>query len=99
MPSRPAFRSRAEVIARIAAAVPEKIPAEDLDREISSLLFERDYTKAEEVLREYRRSETSKKLETVTDPEERIALYLFAEERKARLRKNVKKKRKRRRKL
>ena len=90
-------RSKEEVIQRIAALVPAKVPEQELDREISGLLLERDYTKAEETLREFRRSETAKKLDSVTDPEERMALILFAEERKARLQKNRKKRKRRRR--
>ncbi len=57
--SMPKYRekSKAFVIGRIAQCVPERISGEVLKRQISEILYERDYTAIEETLRAYRRKE------------------------------------------
>ena len=69
-------KSRAFVIGKIAERIPDRIDEADLQREMCNLLFERDYTTARETLADYRRGEISKQLDTVTDPQERLALLM-----------------------
>ncbi|MGI6117678.1 MAG: sce7726 family protein [Bilifractor sp.] len=57
----------------------EPIREEDLAREVSSLLFERDYSTVKEDLAEYRRGEIARALETETDPEKRLDLMMRQE--------------------
>ncbi len=54
----PAYRdkSKAFVIEKIAARIPEKSTEEALNRQICDILFERDYTTIDETLASYRRS-------------------------------------------
>lgn len=68
------------VISRICERIPGGLPEEAVHREISRLLFERDYTKAEEMIREYRKGELQKALERETDPEKQLELMLLKEE-------------------
>ena len=56
------------------------IPAEDLNREISSILMERDYTLVDETILEYRKRESQKKLEKESDSIKRLELMLEKEE-------------------
>lgn len=86
-------RSKDFVIAKITELVPDRITRAELDREISSLLFERDYTTAAEQIREYRKGELQKAIEQETDPIKKQKLLL---EQKLKS-KNFPKKRRRRR--
>lgn len=54
-------KSKAFVINKIKERVPEKLPEETLARQISELLFERDYNIIEEILTEYRKAKTQKR--------------------------------------
>lgn len=47
-----------------------------LDREISDILMERDYTNVTEQLREYRKGEIQKQLEKEEDPQKRLQLMI-----------------------
>lgn len=73
------------------------IPLEQLQQEICDLLFERDYTNVEEVLKEYRKGELQKKIESATDPDEIKKLQMEKAMKTANL--PVRKKRRRRRRL
>lgn len=66
--------NKAKVSDKILERVPEKIPEDVLRRQISEVLFERDYSKVQEVLAEYRKSEMEKRIEQEADPEERQRL-------------------------
>ena len=88
--------SRAKVSAKILERVPEKIPEELLRRQVSDILFERDYSKVEEVLSEYRKSEIDKQLEKETDPQKRLEL-MEKKERALKAAKKLPRKRSRRR--
>jgi len=59
---------------KILERVPDRISEETLRRQVSDILFERDYSKVKELLAEYRRGELDKQLEQETDPEKRKAL-------------------------
>lgn len=76
MNSMPAYRSlgRKAVIDKILERVPSKIPQETLDGQVCRLLMERDYTRAEEMLAEYRKSPTEKLLEQTDDPAEIVKI-------------------------
>lgn len=52
------------------------IDENELQAELCDLLFERDYTTIDEQLREYRKSETQKKLEAETDPVKRLEIMM-----------------------
>lgn len=66
--------SKAKLFDKILERVPEKISEELLRAQVSELLFERDYSKVQEVLAEYRKGELEKQIEQETDPEERKRL-------------------------
>ena len=66
--------SKAKVFDKILERVPEKISEELLRAQVSELLFERDYSKVQEVLAEYRKGELEKQIDKETDPEERKRL-------------------------
>lgn len=68
------------VIGKICSMVPERISAEDLDREVSHLLFERDYTKASEMISEYRKGEIQKAIDREPDPQRRLELMMEQKE-------------------
>ena len=76
-------KSKEFVIGKICSMVPARISAEDLDHQVSCLLFERDYTTAAEMIREYRKSELQKAIEQETDSKRKLELML---EQKARSR-------------
>ena len=52
------------------------IDENELQAELCDLLFERDYTTIDEQLKEYRKSETQKKLEAETDPVKRLEIMM-----------------------
>ena len=66
--------SKAKLFDKILERVPEKISEELLRAQVSELLFERDYSKVQEVLAEYRKGELEKQIEQETDPKERKRL-------------------------
>lgn len=66
--------AKAKVADKILERVPGKISEETLRRQVSEILFERDYSKVRETLAQYRRGELEKQLEAETDPEKREAL-------------------------
>lgn len=66
--------AKAKVADKILERVPDRISEETLRRQVSDILFERDYSKVKELLAEYRRGELDKQLEQETDPEKRKAL-------------------------
>ena len=66
--------SKAKLFDKILERVPEKISEELLRAQVSELLFERDYSKVQEVLAEYRKGELEKQIDKETDPEERKRL-------------------------
>ncbi|MCR5206040.1 MAG: hypothetical protein K6E47_13475, partial [Lachnospiraceae bacterium] len=66
--------SRVHAADKIIELMPEIISEETLRKQVSDILFERDYSKVKEVLKEYRKSEIDKKLEKETDPEKRKEL-------------------------
>ena len=68
------------VIGKICSMVPERISPEDLDREVSHLLFERDYTKASEMISEYRKGELQKAIDRESDPLRRLELMMEQKE-------------------
>ena len=90
-------KSKTFVIEKLAGLVPDILSEEKLAEQISDRLFERDYSKVEETLMEYRRSETSKLLEKTSDPAEQIELMMNAAAARCNLK--VRSKRKKRRKI
>ena len=75
--------NKAKACDKILERVPEIIPEEVLRRQVSDVLFERDYSKVQEVLSEYRKGELEKAMEKETDSEKRKELM----EKKARAQK------------
>ncbi|MBR1817087.1 MAG: sce7726 family protein [Lachnospiraceae bacterium] len=53
-----------------------RIEIDELYRQISDVLFERDYNTVEETLKEYRKGELQKKLEAETDPQKKLELMV-----------------------
>lgn len=90
-------KSRAFVSQKIAENIPGKISESGLKRQISELLFERDYNEAASMLADYRRGEIQKKLDREEDPVKRLELIMEqAEKRKMFMQKGRKKKVRRR---
>ncbi len=67
-------KSRQFAARKIAERIPDRISEEVLRGQVSEILFERDYSTVGEMLREYRKGEIQKRLETEEDPEKRLAL-------------------------
>lgn len=67
-----------------------------LQKQISDILFERDYSNVPELLMEYRKSEIQKKIEAEDDPMKRFQLLLEQEEQLQKLKNRKFKKRRRR---
>ncbi|MBO4750071.1 MAG: sce7726 family protein [Lachnospiraceae bacterium] len=89
---------KTKVSDKILERVPELISEEVLNRQVSELLFERDYSKVEETLAEYRKSEMEKQIEREEDPEKRALLKELLEQKQSMARQNlVRPKRRRRR--
>lgn len=86
-------KSKDFVIDKILALIPDRISGEELNLLISSILFERDYNTVNETLREYRKGELQKAIESETDPKKKLELMVE----KASKAGNFKKKRRRRR--
>ena len=89
--------SKTKVSAKILEKVPETIPEELLRRQVSEILFERDYSKVNEVLAEYRKGELQKQIEKETDPEKRLALMMEKEKKAKVAARNLPRRSKRRR--
>ena len=53
-----------------------EIPEDELQRLVCSILMERDYTTIAAQLREFRKSETQKKLEAEPDPFKKLAILM-----------------------
>lgn len=85
------------VVDSIAKRVPEKIDADVLNREISDILFERDYTTIEETLTEYRKGELQKKIDVEEDVQKKIELMMEQAVKKSQLKARQPKKKRRRR--
>lgn len=77
-------KSKAFVVKKILEKLPDKI----LNQQISSLLFERDYTRVEETLKEYRKGEIQKLIEQESDEEKKLALMMLQAEKGRILTKN-----------
>ena len=86
-------KSRSFVIDKILSRVPDKIDESELNRKISEILFERDYTTVEEDIREYRKGELNKAIEKETDPQKKLELMVEQASKAG----NLKKKRRKRR--
>lgn len=69
-------KSKAFVSEKIAERIPEKIPEEVLKKQISDLLFERDYNDVTKTLDDYRKGEIQKKLDEETDPGKQLELMM-----------------------
>lgn len=69
-------KSKYFVCQKIIERVPEKISEEILKKQVSELLFERDYNTIEKVLEDYRKGEIQKKLDVETDPEKQLELMI-----------------------
>ncbi|WP_051208871.1 sce7726 family protein [Butyrivibrio sp. WCD3002] len=89
-------KSKDFVVSKLAERVPEKIDRDDLDFHISRILFERDYTKADETLNEYRKGELQKAIEQETDPERKLALMVEQAEKGLNFKPRKKRRRRRR---
>lgn len=81
------------VIDKIIALVPEKINEQELNVKISEILFERDYTTIQDEIKEYRKGEIQKALESEADPKKKLELMMEQAEKS----KNFKVKKRRRR--
>lgn len=88
-------RSKDFVCAKLCSLVPEPVSRETFDREVSAILFERDYTTAADTIREYRKGELQKAIEQETDPARQVELR-FLQLEKARNLKPGKRRRRRR---
>lgn len=72
-----------------------KIEEAALKKQVSELLFERDYNNVEEILQEYRKGEIAKKLELETDLEKQIELMAQREQAKQNLKRKTRRRRRR----
>ena len=72
----PKYKSfgKAKAAEKILELVPDKISDMTLRRQVSDILFERDYSKVEETLAEYRKGELDKQIEMEENPEKRAQL-------------------------
>ncbi len=69
-------KSKDFVVGKILERIPDNISEDDLNRKISELLFERDYTSIQEELKEYRKGELKKAIEKETDPQKKLELMV-----------------------
>lgn len=69
-------KSKDFVITKITESVPDKIDPDDLSFHMSRLLFERDYTTIGDDLKEYRKSELQKAIESETNPQKKMELMM-----------------------
>ena len=89
-------KSKAFVIEKISTLVPDVVTMEDLSVTISNILFERDYSKVSETLKEYRKGELQKAIEKETDPKKKLELMVEQAEKSKNFAKKTKKRRRRR---
>ena len=87
-------KSKDFVISKISERVPDIVSVENINEDISGLLFERDYTNVEETLKEYRKGELQKVIDLETDPQKKLEYMVMQADKKASF---PKRKRKRRR--
>ena len=87
-------KSKDFVISKISERVPDIVSVENMNEDISGLLFERDYTNVEETLKEYRKGELQKVIDLETDPQKKLEYMVMQADKKASF---PKRKRKRRR--
>lgn len=73
------------------------IEMQTLKRQISDVLFNRDYNEVNAVLQEYRKGEMQKQVEAETDPEKKLQLMMELEEKRKNLPKGFARKKRRRR--
>lgn len=88
--------AKLKVADKILELVPEKISEVTLRRQVSDLLFERDYSKVRETLASYRKGELDKQIERETDPEKKLQLMERKERAVQTAKQNLKPKPKRR---
>ncbi len=69
-------KSKLFVVDKISALVPDKLSKNELNLQISAILMERDYTTVEEDLKEYRKGELQKAIESEVDPKKRLELMV-----------------------
>ena len=87
-------KSKDFVISKISERAPDIVSVENMNEDISGLLFERDYTNVEETLKEYRKGELQKVIDLETDPQKKLEYMVMQADKKASF---PKRKRKRRR--
>ena len=85
-------KSKLFVIGKITEKIPDKIDEKLAEKQISQLLFERDYTTVAENLAEYRKGEIQKQIDMEKNPQKQIELMMEREVVKANLRKKKRKK-------
>ncbi|WP_051204940.1 sce7726 family protein [Butyrivibrio sp. VCD2006] len=69
-------KSKDFVIPKLAERVPDKIDPDELSFHMCRILFERDYTTIGSTLKEYRKGELQKAIESETDPQKRLELMM-----------------------
>ncbi len=69
-------KSKDFVIEKILLRIPDKIDEGELNRKMSEILFERDYTTVQEDIRQYRKGELRKSIEKETDPQKKLELMV-----------------------
>lgn len=69
-------KSKAFVCRKITERIPEKISEDVIKKQISELLFERDYNEVAKMLADYRKGEIQKKLDQETDPVKQLELMM-----------------------
>ena len=87
-------KSKDFVISKISERAPDIVSVENMNEDISGLLFERDYTNVEETLKESRKGELQKVIDLETDPQKKLEYMVMQADKKASF---PKRKRKRRR--
>ena len=90
-------KSKTFVIEKISTLVPDIVTLEDLSGSISNILFERDYSKVSETLKEYRKGELQKAIEKETDPKKKLELMVEQAEKSKNFAKKTKRRGRRRR--
>lgn len=75
-------KSKKFVIEKILEKIPDTISEQDLNHEISDILFERDYNTIQEELQEYHKGELQKQIEKEKDPGKRLELMMEQAEKK-----------------
>lgn len=89
-------KNKAFVLGKIAERIPDRIDESELSHLVCHLLLERDYTRIEETLSEYRKGVYEKKLEAEEDPTRQIQLMMEQADYRNRLKKRTSKRRRRR---